>query len=118
MHTKWKPKNKQLKNRGNLQKKTHKKTKSPPKKLKDDTPPADSANKLALAEHDMATVQVTIVVETQEVHLDVKEEVNKAGGKLKSELVDSGREVSAKFNAIVSELKESMEECKAVNTEM
>lgn len=38
--------------------------------------------------------------------MDVKKELDKAGGRRKSELVDSKGEVSVKLNSIESELKE------------
>lgn len=63
----------------------------------------------------MATIQVSLIAETREVHLAVKEELNKAGGRLKSELVDSSGEMNAKLNG---SWKKSKSERKDVNTEI
>lgn len=71
VHAKRKPKNKQ-KQRKFAKKKTQKQK----HKQKDDSPPADSANKLTFAKHDVAAIQVNIVAKSQDVHLNVKEELN------------------------------------------
>ena len=80
---------------------------------KHDTPPTESvdlANKLKSAEQaDMDAIQANIIAEIQAVRLDVKKELNKAMGTLKSELVDFREEVSTKLNGIASELKETTE---------